>query len=159
MRAARIDAVIAALREAHPELRRPATWHGVRRVLKRLRIRVIFQPMRAEAKVLNMGGVAVVALNSDLPYRRHTYRLLHELGHVVLHGDDDGVVFNMTPCWPDDPREDDAEYFAAQLLGGPEFWRRRDRLAERPPDDHLSAALRRARGTIKRLSLPDTEAV
>lgn len=121
MRPGDISAVIGQMRRAHPELRQPVTWHGIRRVLHRLRVDVVIRPLTVDAKVIHMGGCAVIALNANLPARRHTYRLAHELGHIMLHGamSDDGVVFNMTPCWPDDPREDEAEYFAAQLLMGP----------------------------------------
>lgn len=116
MRSEQIDAVIAQLREAHPELRKPATWPKLLRVMHRLGVVVRLIPMAAEAKIVSMGGVTVIALNRRLHYSRHTYRLAHEFGHFALHMTGAEVVYNMTPCWPDDPREDDAEYFATQLL-------------------------------------------
>lgn len=119
---ARVDRVLAAVRERHPELRRRLSWNGLAAVLRRERIQVVRVPMRTPAALLHRGGVSILMLNSDLPPRRHTYYCAHELGHHFLHADQElEPVFHMDVIWPDDPREDEAEYFAACLLGGPRW--------------------------------------
>jgi Zn-dependent peptidase ImmA (M78 family) len=114
-----IDQIIEAVRDMHPELRRPATWNAMRRAFKREGITLMLLPLTADAKLISMGGVSVMAVRSDAPPARHTYFAVHEYAHVRLHAPAaDEVVFNMSPCWPNDPREDEAEYFAQRLMQG-----------------------------------------
>lgn len=119
----RVDRVLANRRELHPELRRRLTWNGLAAVIRRERIQVVYVPMNRPAALFCRCGVSVLMLNSDLPPRRHTYYAAHELGHHWLHADEDlDPVYHMDVIWPDDPREDEAEYFAACLLGGPRWF-------------------------------------
>lgn len=114
-----VDQVVQAVRARHPELRQAATWNAMRRVLKKEGITLKLLPLIADAKVIAMGGVSVMAIRSDAPPARHTYFAVHEYAHIQLHAPAaDEVVFNMSPCWPDDPREDEAEYFAQRLMQG-----------------------------------------
>lgn len=114
-----VDQVIEAVRVFHPELRRPATWSAMRRAFRREGILLTLLPLTSNAKLISMGGVSVMAVNRDAPAARHTYFAVHEYAHVHLHAPAaDEVVFNMTPCWPDDAREDEAEFFAQRLMQG-----------------------------------------
>lgn len=119
MHTAEIDQIIVAVRERYPALRRPATWTAVKRALKEEGILLALLPITADAKLISMGGVSVIAIRQDAPRARHTYFAVHEYAHIHLHAPDaDEVVYNMSPCWPDDPREDEAEYFAQRLMMG-----------------------------------------
>lgn len=85
---------------------------------------IIWRRMPRDARVVAPLGTPVIVLNPDVPPRRHTAVLAHEIAHVFMHLDArDVVVFNLDACWPDDPREDEAEVLAILMLGGPEFSR------------------------------------
>lgn len=115
-----IDAVIAELRTIHPELQQPLTWNAMTRILGRERIVLFTTPLVHNAQVISCDGVSVIAINSNATVARHTYYAAHEWGHIKLHFRDPGeIVYHTTACWPDDPREDDAEHFATVLLMGP----------------------------------------
>lgn len=119
----RARCVVEDQRAQHPELRRRLTWNGARAILRRLRIEVVYAPGVSEAALVCMGGVTVVLLNSDVPPRRHTYRLAHELAHYWLHADREAEpVYRMDAMWPDDTREDEAELVATVMLGGPRYF-------------------------------------
>lgn len=121
---ARCLAVLEAARVIHPELRRPLTWNGARAVCRRLEIPLVFHRMPRAGRVVALLGTPVIVLNPDVPPRRHTMVLAHEIAHVLLHVERDGeAVYHMDACWPDDPREDEAEVLATLLLGGPRFAR------------------------------------
>lgn len=114
-----IDRIIERIRRTYPELRGPATWEAMRRVLKREGITLMLLPLAGDAKLISMGGVSVMAIRSTAPAVRHTAYAVHEYAHIHLHAPAaDEVVFNMSPCWPDDPREDEAEYFTQRLMQG-----------------------------------------
>lgn len=117
-------AALAQARAAHPELRRPLTWNGAVAICRRLGIPLVYAPMVRPARCLALLGTPVLMLDSNTPPRRHTYFVAHELAHVFLHVDpSEGAVFNMEPCDPDDPREEEAEVLATLMLGGPRFTR------------------------------------
>lgn len=115
-----IDAVVADLRRIHPELERPLTWTTMSLILKRENISLLTLPLVHDAQVISCDGVSVIAINSNAPVARHTYFAAHEWGHIKLHFREPGeIVYHTSACWPDDPREDDAERFATMLLLGP----------------------------------------
>lgn len=121
MRLTAIDAVIADLRSVHPELQDPLTWTAMSAILAREGIVLITIPLLHDAQVISCDGISVIAINSNAPVARHTYYAAHEYGHIKLHFQEHGeVVYHSTACWPEDPREDDAEYFATTLLMGPQ---------------------------------------
>lgn len=69
-------------------------------------------------------GRWAIIVNHDAPRRRHPYYAAHELGHFLLHVEGDGpgkweVCYRMDDDWPDDPNEDEAEFFATAVLEGP----------------------------------------
>jgi hypothetical protein len=118
-----ISAVIARKRETHPELARALTWPGLSRICEREGVAIAFQPLPRAAQLVPYLGRWAILINKDEPYRRHTYRAAHELGHLWLHHDvqheRSELVYNMDTQWGDDPREDDAELFASLVLAGP----------------------------------------
>lgn len=121
MRVAAIDAVIAELRSVHLELQQPLTWDGISAILAREGIPLLRLPLVHDAQVISCDGVSVIAVNSNGNPRRQTYYVTHEWGHVKLHFRDAGeIVYHTSACWPNDPREDDAEYFATRLMLGPQ---------------------------------------
>lgn len=119
----RVLGVLAAVKEArqrHPELRVPLTWRRLQQVydregilLKRLRI-------DANADVLGFDGIFVVTINTDAPVKRHARYGAHEYGHIRMHLNRSGEIEkNLSPCQRGDPREFEAELFAALLIIGP----------------------------------------
>lgn len=119
----RCQRVLDVVRPLHPELRRALTWNGARALCRRLEIPVVFAPMPRPAKVIAPLGTPVILLDPNTPPRRHTAVLAHEIAHVLLGHTADGRVYHMEACWPDDPREDEAEVLAMLMLGGPRFSR------------------------------------
>jgi hypothetical protein len=120
MRRDDIDALCAALRERHPELRRPLTWHGIQRVLRRARVRYDRVPLDVPAMLLTHGGVSVILLNADLPARAHTEAMAHEFAHIQLHAGEPGELsFHIWRPGSADPREREADYLARCLHAGP----------------------------------------
>jgi hypothetical protein len=121
MNAAAIDAVIAELRLVHPELQQPLTWEAMTAILHREGIVLLKIPLTHDAQVISADGISIIAINSNASPRRHTYYAAHEYAHVHLHFQEaHEVVYHTSACWPDDPREDDAEYMATMLLLGPQ---------------------------------------
>jgi Zn-dependent peptidase ImmA (M78 family) len=145
-----IQAIIAAKRQLHPELARALTWTGVQRICERegVILRKASGPTPRPAQLVPFAGAWTILLSRDVPQRRYTYLAAHELGHLWLHHDAAAErwehVFNMDVNWPDDPREDEAETFAALVLAGPTRAR-----AMLPPEaeSHLAFALRTVRRT------------
>jgi Zn-dependent peptidase ImmA (M78 family) len=116
--------VLTEQRDRHPELRRVLTWNGVRAICRRLGIPIIAVPMPRPAKLIAPLGTPVILVDANTPPRRHTWFVAHELAHVFLgHACGEEFVFHLHECWPDDPREDEAEVLTTLMLGGPEFSR------------------------------------
>lgn len=124
-----VTAVIERKRTVHPELTRALGWSGLLRICERERIRVrrSTEPIGRPAQLVPFAGRWTILLNRLAPPRRHTYLAAHELGHLWLHHDRLHErweqVYNMDTHWADDPREDDAELFAALVLMGPRHLR------------------------------------
>jgi hypothetical protein len=123
MKVEEIAAVLEFKKQFHPELQRGLTWPGFTRICKKEGIAIAFQSLPREAQLVPFLGNWTILLNKDLPFRRHTYRGAHELGHLWLHHDrkHDRTerVYNMDTTWEADPREDDAEIFCQLILMGP----------------------------------------
>lgn len=119
----RCQRVLDAARASHPELGRPLTWNGARSICRRLGVPIVVAPMPRPAKLIAPLGSPVILLDAGTPPRRHTSFLAHELAHLFLGHLEMGPVWHMEPCWPDDPREDEAEVLAMLMLGGPKFAR------------------------------------
>lgn len=114
-----VEQMVAQVRRAHPELRRPATWAAVQRAIARMGIHYRVSRTTRRTSSFTRLGVAVIALSAALPDEDRLSALLHEVGHIVLHADrDEGAVRELVACAPGDPRELEADYFAAELLAG-----------------------------------------
>lgn len=125
-----LDAILQAISERqsiHPELARPLGWHGLHRLLAREGIAVSTASIPEPAMLVQYRGQWTIILNVDLPPRRHMWAIVHELGHLWLHVDRSAPerwerVYHLHEGTGPDDREDDAEMFAACLLGGPRWF-------------------------------------
>jgi hypothetical protein len=132
-------------RELHPELAHALTWNAMQQICARegVALRVSSGRMPRLAQLVPCFGAWTIVLSQAAPPRRHTYLAAHELGHLWLHHDRQHerteVVYNMDQHWPDDPREDDAELFAALVLMGPR------RTPMKAAETHIQHALRTMR--------------
>ena len=120
--------VLEAKKRIHPELRRPMTWNGLRRILAREDVALIITEMaKREAQLVQFDGAWAILLDSNASSRRYTYFGIHELGHLWLHHDSaadrSDRIYNMLDGPSRDTREDDAELFAVYALGGKLFQR------------------------------------
>jgi hypothetical protein len=115
-----VDAIGEALRELHPELRRPLTWHAVQRVLRRARISYQRVPLDVPAMLISHAGVSVILLNSELPARSHLEAMTHEFAHIHLHTDPNEAAYHQWRPDVDDVREVEADYLARCLIAGPD---------------------------------------
>lgn len=121
-----IRAVIEAKKRVHPELRRRLGWHGLQRILAREGVALRVMALPDPAQLVSYRGRWTILLNADLPTRRHMWAVAHEIGHLWLHHDHTCErwerVYHLEHEEGPDPREDDAEIFAACLLGGPRWF-------------------------------------
>lgn len=126
MNVSTILSVVAERRAEHPELAHPLGWHGLQRILAREGIQVRMAPLSQPAMLVQYCGEWTIVLNVDLPTRRHMWAIVHELGHLWLHHDRACArgdrVYQLTDVPGPDAQEDDAEVFAACLLGGPRWF-------------------------------------
>lgn len=142
-----IARVIDQKRETHPELGRALSWRALQQICarERIAIRRSVEAIPRPAQLVPFAGRWAILINRTSPERRYTYLAAHELGHLWLHHDvqHDRTerVYNMDSHWPDDPREDDAELFAALVLAGPT----RARVMMPEAETHLRFALRTVR--------------
>lgn len=129
MKLEQIIEIVERKREVHSELRSALTWAGITQICRRERIRIRKspEPMTRRAQLIPYRGRWTIMISRDVPPRRHTYLAAHELGHLWLHHDRQHArtdrVYNMDTHWANDPREDDAETFAAIVLMGPRHLR------------------------------------
>jgi Zn-dependent peptidase ImmA (M78 family) len=100
---------------SHPELRRPLTWSGARAIMRREGIRLVRAPIATPAALLQLGGRAVIVLNSRLPVGRQSYYVAHELAHLWAHGADEPVYYIGDGSVAED-REDEADLIATWML-------------------------------------------
>ncbi|HET8778006.1 MAG TPA: ImmA/IrrE family metallo-endopeptidase [Candidatus Limnocylindria bacterium] len=117
-RTALIARVLEEKRALHPEMARPLTWNGLVAILRRERIPLVRTALVRTAACLTGGRVTVILVNSNVPPRRHTYFVAHELAHAWIHADDEAdPVFHIDLERADDVREEEAELLATWLLG------------------------------------------
>lgn len=121
-RVEQIDRIVAAKRRAHRELRAPLTWAGFREICGREGIVVTLADVERPGCIFGFDGSWTILL-SNRGVRQLHYGA-HELGHLWAHIDQEPLgrfeaTYYMDTGWPDDPREDEADYVAALLLMGP----------------------------------------
>jgi Zn-dependent peptidase ImmA (M78 family) len=129
MTPAEIIAILEAKAQAHPELAAPLDWTGFRTILAREDVALLHVPLaRSGAQLKYFDGAWTILLNSGSPVRRHLWDGVHELGHLWLHARGiDSIAARQYHSFSyeeaPDPQEDEAEIFAAMLLGSRHFWR------------------------------------
>lgn len=118
------DAIIEVVKrkaQQHPELREPLTWAGLRVILAREDVGLLFGDLPRPAQLTQFWGKWSILLDSSVPGRRHIEYATHELAHLWLHHDAAHErherVYNMDDWEGPDPRENDAELFCAIVLG------------------------------------------
>lgn len=121
-RALNVFVIVDELRRIHPELSAPLRGTRLWDVLAREGITVkhnrrIGQPARSSG----FDGDYTIRTRRGLRPRDAWGWSLHEYGHIKLGhlGDEGEFAKNLTPCMPDDPREDDANLFATLVFLGP----------------------------------------
>jgi hypothetical protein len=126
VRASRVETALAELRERHPELRARPNWSALLTVLRRDGVRLRRAPIPSYGRLVGFLGEWTILIGEHAPRPRWMYIVLHELGHLVLHHDRGAERWE--PCLNfgydvgPDPREHDAELFAAMIMN-PECWR------------------------------------
>jgi hypothetical protein len=123
MQVARLNAVLAAKREQHPELRRPLTSGAMRAVLRREKIAIHAMPHPRDAELTVIAGQWVLIINDEQSSPAQLIAGAHEVAHLWAHRDPffdrSETVFDRSPDWYDAQHEREAEYVAEQLIAGP----------------------------------------
>lgn len=135
---------VEELRARFPALLRPVRLSQLQPVLPLLNVRLYRGPLAAEAAVIGARGAWVIGIRNDVGPRKLSRILLHELGHAVLHAQEDEPEKQLRPCLPGDPREAEAELFARLLYYGA------DATPEHPAIKEVVAAIT-AHGYRKRM--------
>lgn len=122
-------AVLHAKAQVHPELH-DLDWTGFRRILAREDVALVSVPLaKSSARLQYFDGAWAILINSARPPRRHLWDGVHELAHLWLHAPRalaEGFArqyHSYTHEEAPDPDEDDAEIFAALVLGPRYYWR------------------------------------
>jgi Zn-dependent peptidase ImmA (M78 family) len=106
----------------------------VERVAAHLRATIRYEPLEGELSGMvhrRADGDSVIGVNSLHPLRRNRFTIAHEIGHLVLHTDELHVDDPLPVGFRDgrsatatDPKEIEANQFAAELLMPEPFLRR-----------------------------------
>lgn len=122
MRVDRIQAVLRAKSEEHPELRRRLCWPGVQRICARENVALLRTVIPRPSMLVQWRGAWAILLSTKGNQRRHTWYAAHELAHLWLHHDPLGARAQRVYTFDDwscpDPREDEAELAATWMLAG-----------------------------------------
>jgi hypothetical protein len=88
-RAARLEAIVAAKRELHPELARPLTWARFRAVCRREGVHLCCVPLPKEqpAQLVPFFGRWSILVSDEIAPRERVKLAAHELGHLWAHHD------------------------------------------------------------------------
>jgi hypothetical protein len=122
-----IQRVLREKRSQHPELVDPLSWQSLRRITRREHVGLIVAPWSAPAGLVQFKGRWTIIIDSELSARHHSSYAAHELGHLWLHVDNSvlgraEVCMNFTYPESQDPREDEADFFAHALIYGPRYF-------------------------------------
>lgn len=121
-RTEQLERIVQAKRRAHRELRKPLSWSAFREICTREGVIVTLAVVERPACIFGFQGAWTILLSSRGVRQLHYGA--HELGHLWAHIDQEPLgrfeaTYYMDTGWPDDPREDEADYMAALLLMGP----------------------------------------
>lgn len=116
-----LDQILRAKRRAHPELRRPMGWSDFRAVCEREGVVVEATSVQCQACLFSIDGTWIILVQRDGV--RQLMPGAHELGHLWAHVDQEPLgrfeaTYHMDTDWADDPREEEADYIATQLILG-----------------------------------------
>jgi hypothetical protein len=122
-----IQRVLREKRVQHPELVDPLSWPTLQRICRRENIGLVVAPWPRAAGLVQYDGQWTIVIDSKLYSRHHTSFAAHELGHLWLHVDHSPFARNevcMNFSWEasEDPREDEADFFAHALIYGPKYF-------------------------------------
>ncbi len=85
-----------------------------------------FDDQNLSGCILRNGASALICVNSNESKNRQRFTIAHEIGHFMLHREDEGFVDkglnrNLESSKATDPKEIEANHFAAELLMPKEF--------------------------------------
>jgi hypothetical protein len=124
MRRQMVEALVAAKREMHPELRRPLTWARLHAVCRRERITLALADLPPEhpAQVVPYFDRWSILISDDISMKERVRLAAHELAHVWAHHDAQHerweLVYQDLHPSPDDPAEREANAVAWLLIEG-----------------------------------------
>lgn len=121
-RSEQLHRIVNAKRRAHRELRGPLSWSGLRAICEREGVLLELADVERPACIFGFEGSWTILVSSRGVRQLHYGA--HEIGHLWAHIDQEPLgrfeaTYYMDTGWPDDPREDEADYVAALLLMGP----------------------------------------
>jgi hypothetical protein len=123
-RAARLEAIVAAKRELHPELARPLTWTRLRAVCRREGVHLCCVPLPKEqpAELVPFLGRWSILVSDECAPRERVKLAAHELGHLWAHHDPHHerweLVYQIDSPAPGGALEREADGIAMLLLEG-----------------------------------------
>jgi hypothetical protein len=123
-RAARLEAIVAAKREVHPELARPLTWTRLRAVCRREGVHLCCVPLPKEqpAQLVPFFGRWSIVVSDEIAPRERVKLAAHELGHLWAHHDPHHerweLVYQIESPAPGGTQEREADGIAMLLLDG-----------------------------------------
>lgn len=123
-RAARLEAIVAAKREQHPELARPLTWTRLHAVCRRERVTLTLAPLPKEqpAQLVPYFGHWAILVSDECAPRERVKLAAHELGHLWAHHDPHHerweLVYQIDSPAPGGAEEREADGVAYLLLEG-----------------------------------------
>jgi hypothetical protein len=124
MRRRMVEALVAAKRELHPELRRPLTWARLHAVCRRERIALCLADLPPEhpAQLVPYFDRWSILVSDDISMKERVRLAAHELAHVWAHHDAQHerweLVYQDLHPSPDDPAEREANAVAWLLIEG-----------------------------------------
>jgi hypothetical protein len=124
MRRRMVEALVAAKRELHPELRRPLTWARLHAVCRRERVALCLADLPPEhpAQLVPYFDRWSILISDDLSMKERVRLAAHELAHVWAHHDAQHerweLVYQDLHPAPDDPAEREANAVAWLLIEG-----------------------------------------
>jgi hypothetical protein len=123
-RAARLEAIVAAKREQHPELARPLTWNRLQAICRRERVVLADRPLPKQqpAQLVPFLDHWAILVSDECGPRERLKLAAHELGHLWAHHDPHHerweLVYQIDSPAPGGAQEREADGIAMLLLEG-----------------------------------------
>jgi hypothetical protein len=124
-RLAELRGISFTKRDRHPELAKPLTLAGLRRIVKREHVELSIRPHPRLGELVPLLGRWLIIVDERQPKKAWTICAAHELAHLWLHHDPyfarhETTVYDASPPWYDIVREEEADVFAELLVRGPD---------------------------------------